>query len=97
MLRTDIAVTALGRYDGGGFNDPAGSGGHIVCRQSVRATATLYKAALISLAEMLTAEEDPTYTVWSKDVTLKFSESTVSKEEIIRSLLRMGFVFTGEM
>ncbi len=64
--------------------------------QSVRATATLYKAALISLAEMLTAEEDPTYTVWSKDVTLKFSESTVSKEEIIQSLLRMGFVFTGE-
>lgn len=63
---------------------------------ATRACTTLYKAALITLAEMLTAEEDPTYKVWSKDVTLKFSESTVSKEEILQSILRFKLVFTGE-
>lgn len=64
--------------------------------EAVRACTTLYKAALITLAEMLTEEEDPTYKVWSRDVTLKFSESTVTKEEILQSILRFKLVFTGE-
>lgn len=63
---------------------------------ATRASTTLFKAALISLAEMLTTEKDPTFTVFNEDITLEFSESNVTKEEILQSVLRMQLLFTGQ-
>lgn len=64
--------------------------------EAVRACATLYKAALVDLAQKLSAEENPSMTVNGKQVTLDFSAKSFTKEEMIQTVLRLRLIVTGD-
>ena len=65
--------------------------------EKVRAVMTLYRAALIDIAEKLTATETPSMAINGETVTLDFSDaSNFTKEEMVDTVLGMKYVVTAD-
>ncbi|MBQ8685058.1 MAG: DUF4091 domain-containing protein [Clostridia bacterium] len=63
----------------------------------VRAVMTLYRAALVDLADKLMAEDAPSMTINGEKVTLDFSKATTfTKEEMLQTVLGIRFVVTAD-
>lgn len=91
-LRDGINYLDKCQYEFAKIDEPWSHNGH----NGVTACLTLFRAAIIDLAERISVEGNPSLNIEGKIVTLDFDNSTLTKEEIINSVLNFKTIVTAD-
>lgn len=80
------------QYEFSQIDEPWSHNGH----DAVMSCLTLFRAAVIDLAERINAEENPSLVIDGKTITLDFANSTLTKEEVTQAVLDFKTIVTAD-